>query len=856
MGRRTGCGQERLLERTLEQVHSRSDCTVVRLTSGGLLPELRRLQLIAGMTVTRDGSAETLAADIARTLPTASTTVFAADRLDRLDESERLALLSLASNRDAGVVLLATSRSPSQGWRVPHPLAVSTVHPLDAAETLRLLHEEEGLAIAPHVAATLANQLAGNVGAILETAAILDPDQRAGMRALPDPLPVTPATDELFGAALDSLTDGERTALLVASVAVWRRTDALLLATGLDLVSLISSGVAQHVHFVAGRFALVDPRIRSLVHGRATIVERTRAHESLASAHRQLGDAGIEAWHTSLAALAGLPSVVPALIDLATDALHRGDSVWAHQVAREAASQAGDDDRVASEVVAGMAALHSGFVSDAVQWLGRVQRSGDVELSRRSLPAYVVAVTLAQGHVPEVELQLAIDRVPAGGALPVVTANAVGAALFAERGDATSAQRLLQSARRIAVGVEGAEHVVELAQSWCSLFGTERTPAPPATSGSVATGSLQPYVAVCTGLALLAAGDVSAATSSLSSAALGLSRDDAREASQATAATPFLEAHFAVAQSLADVAAGKLSDAAERLDAAAFSGPVALVLAGLGVSTARRLSVLRELALSPIASALESVYPTAPTASMRRQAHVDQAMAAAFASRTGDAPGFFSMVEAGASNDLERVLPTIDEVRILVDGGHAAPAGEGTRSRDSAGTTPLALRTSLALDPGLHATDDWASAIAASRDIRSPFERALTELALGTAMAEAGEAERSRGHRLAAVEFFADSGATALTAWARARLAADPAPATEGVLRRDWAEGLTDREFQVASLVVLGTTNREVATSLHLSVRTVEVHLARVFAKLDVRSRTELSYRAHRRATDHVRSTT
>ena len=87
-----------------------------------------------------------------------------------------------------------------------------------------------------------------------------------------------------------------------------------------------------------------------------------------------------------------------------------------------------------------------------------------------------------------------------------------------------------------------------------------------------------------------------------------------------------------------------------------------------------------------------------------------------------------------------------------------------------------------------------------------------------------------------------DSGAAALTAHARST----GHLAGEGpVGRDDWADGLTDRELEVARLVVLGTTNREVATRLHLSVRTVEVHLARVFGKLDVHSRTELSYLVH-----------
>jgi len=51
---------------------------------------------------------------------------------------------------------------------------------------------------------------------------------------------------------------------------------------------------------------------------------------------------------------------------------------------------------------------------------------------------------------------------------------------------------------------------------------------------------------------------------------------------------------------------------------------------------------------------------------------------------------------------------------------------------------------------------------------------------------------------------------------------------------------LTPAEERVAVLVADGKTNREVAAALFLSERTVEGHLSRVFAKLGVRSRSEL----------------
>lgn len=52
---------------------------------------------------------------------------------------------------------------------------------------------------------------------------------------------------------------------------------------------------------------------------------------------------------------------------------------------------------------------------------------------------------------------------------------------------------------------------------------------------------------------------------------------------------------------------------------------------------------------------------------------------------------------------------------------------------------------------------------------------------------------------------------------------------------------LTSREQQIANLVATGLTNQEIASRLFLSRRTVESHVARIFAKLDVRSRVSMA---------------
>ena len=52
---------------------------------------------------------------------------------------------------------------------------------------------------------------------------------------------------------------------------------------------------------------------------------------------------------------------------------------------------------------------------------------------------------------------------------------------------------------------------------------------------------------------------------------------------------------------------------------------------------------------------------------------------------------------------------------------------------------------------------------------------------------------------------------------------------------------LTEREREVMALVIQGLPNTLIADQLNISVRTVEVHRARVFEKMDVKSAVELS---------------
>ena len=60
------------------------------------------------------------------------------------------------------------------------------------------------------------------------------------------------------------------------------------------------------------------------------------------------------------------------------------------------------------------------------------------------------------------------------------------------------------------------------------------------------------------------------------------------------------------------------------------------------------------------------------------------------------------------------------------------------------------------------------------------------------------------------------------------------------------ALGLTPREADVLALIARGYTNREIATTLVISVKTAGVHVSHILRKLDAPNRQQAAAIAHR----------
>jgi DNA-binding CsgD family transcriptional regulator len=127
-------------------------------------------------------------------------------------------------------------------------------------------------------------------------------------------------------------------------------------------------------------------------------------------------------------------------------------------------------------------------------------------------------------------------------------------------------------------------------------------------------------------------------------------------------------------------------------------------------------------------------------------------------------------------------------------------------------------------------------ALAEFEQLPLPFERARTLVALGLAQRQARRRRAARTSLERGLRIFEELGATLWAERARVELGRISGRAPS-------AGGLTGSEQRVAELVAEGRTNKEVAATLHLAERTVEGTLSRVYAKLGVRSRTELAHR-------------
>jgi DNA-binding CsgD family transcriptional regulator len=157
-----------------------------------------------------------------------------------------------------------------------------------------------------------------------------------------------------------------------------------------------------------------------------------------------------------------------------------------------------------------------------------------------------------------------------------------------------------------------------------------------------------------------------------------------------------------------------------------------------------------------------------------------------------------------------------------------APRALGTALRAAVAIAEPTRRVTLASE---------AVEVLAASEARLQHAHALCDL--GAALRRRGRRIDARGPLRESLELALACDATALVNRAQAELAASGERARR--LRASGREALTPAELRVARLAADGLTNRDVAQSLFVTVKTVETQLGQAYMKLGIGSRLELS---------------
>lgn len=672
------------------------------------------------------------------------------------------------------------------------------------------------------------------------TAAVADAlsaECRSGARRLPDPLPMSPALVSHARTLIPR--DADALALLALAVCAEGPVGVLCALAECPPVHILDAPLARVVRFGAGRFRVADPVLRAYLVGSAAEPERLAAHRRLALLLEEAGDGDAAQWHRARGAVLREPSLAGPLLARAAAALRLGDAAAAIACADEAAEHLtpGSARHDLALLHAGCAALAGGWTAESVQRLtplvfGRPRRAAAVA-------AYLLGRTLDSGTVPQPE-SFALAGVPADCG----SAARLGALLTAERGDRAGVAAWLDALHRS--GEDDRSHATA---AWCAVLLDRDGRQDPARTASPARSRLPESTGVVGARTVSRAlsaglgGDLDAGLRALTSQAAE-GRDP-----RGCALSPLQRAQRDVAAVLLLVWAGRIGTARDLLCAAAGRGPVALPFAGLGIALARRLDLAVLGRLDALSRDLG-----AGAVGLDAEGFIDRAVHAYLRGRTEEAAVHRGLwLDQGAMTEAF-ALPGVDEVGPL-----DAPAAAGPPDMSLAQELRRRIRSvrERSWRADLHQT------AAQSQTIGSPFERGRVEALLGSAYVIRADHVAGMRHLHAAHSLFTESGALAWAGMVDRRLrsldrprhsegpvvaaspANDPADGLP-VCRATWKPILTARELDVALLMAQGRRNREIASVLHVSVRTVEVHSGRIFAKLDVRTRHELTVLAHR----------
>jgi DNA-binding CsgD family transcriptional regulator len=742
------------------------------------------------------------------------------------------------------IVLLFAVRDDGENPFETAGLPEMRLEPLDRPSAADLLdaHAPE---LTPAVRERLLDEAAGNPLALVELPLALE-SQLDETSVLPDHLPLSDRLERAFAARLPELPEVTRTLLLAAAadghsvvdetIGATERVlgrsvaaDALDPATELRLVNLEQPGV---------RFR--HPLVRSAVYRAATVCERNAIHSALAD--MLTGDPDRSVWHRAAAAGAVDEALAADLEATAQRAQRRGATTVAVLALRRAAELSDAQERVRRLLLAAELAFELGRRDIALPLLAAAEPL-DLTPLQRGRMAWVREV---------------IDPRPLDSAKVRFLVETAERA--AEEGDRDLALDLLW---------------LVASRCWWSFLGEEQRLA--GLAAAEALGSLEDDPRVLSIVAYLAPLERGEAVIAALARASGRSDGDA-ESRGLLATAAFVTGEFDLAETL-------LAGSAARLRSQGLLGHLPRLLALQGTVAARRpdWNIAIPAAEEGVRLASELGQPAWVTGAQTAEAYVaalrgDEAaaeaaaaeaervalpiganflltavqwargLAALGAGRHADAyaelarthdpqdPSFHNHMRWWAIADIAEAAAhsgNAEEVRGLLD--ELAPLAE----RTPASWIQLGLRHARAvLAEDVEAQALYQAALGAKVN-RWPYQRARVLLAYGAWLRRQRRVAESRTPLRAARDAF---DALGVRAWGeRARQELRASGETSRNRTPEARDQLTPQELQIAQMAAEGLTNREIGQQLYLSHRTVGSHLYRLFPKLGITSRGQLS---------------
>ena len=687
----------------------------------------------------------------------------------------------------------------------------------------------------------------GNPLALLELPRTWTADEFAGGFGHPKAQPLVSRIEQSFGRRLNDLP--AETQLFLLAAAAEPLGDPLLLfraaeALGLELPAADPAVEADLIN-LGRRIEFAHPLVRSVAYHSAASADRQRVHRALAEATDRERDPDRRAWHLAGATAEPAEEVALELEESAGRAQSRGGVAAAAAFLELAAKLSPDPERRAKRALRAAAAKQLAGAAEAALGLVAMASAGPLDQADAALAQRLTGqIFLDQRRVEEavpflLDAARRLERVEPALAretyLEALRAASVGSRLSHEtlREVATAARTAPRSSATRAVDllVEG------LAVRFTDGYVASVPLLQQALSAVCAEGGSNERDVRWPWLARRVAPDLfdDEAFHLTATRSLELARERGAlgvlpMALHVLAIFRTLEGHLDAAEALLDES-DRISDAI-RVPRVLVGRPVLAGFRGDAAAVSKLVEVDQPLAIGRGEGVLLTFAEHARAVLGNGLGRHEEALVAAASASERD--------ELWVST---WSLPELVEAAARAGRADAAAAGlERLSERTQATRTPLALgveaRSRALVSEGAEAEALYRDALHNLSRCRFASELARAHLVYGEWLRRNARRSDSCEQLQVAHEMLARMGMHAFTERARRELIA--AGANVRKREAETRSDLTAQEAQIAQLASEGYSNPEIAAQLFLSPRTIEWHLRKVFAKLDVSSRKDI----------------